>query len=110
MVIFTYLDYLKYSRIINNNYMEYMLMEEKTKNIYNKKEIQHKHDKTFRKILDNKKEFIIFINNIFNLKEKLEEKNIEKYNRKFVSVDYKNQEADIIYKIKDKETYILVEL
>ena len=74
MVIFTYLDYLKYSRIINNNYMEYMLMEEKTKNIYNKKEIQYKHDKTFRKILDNKKEFIIFINNIFNLIEKLEEK------------------------------------
>lgn len=90
--------------------MEYMLMQEKTKNIYNKKEIQHKHDKTFRKILDNKKEFIIFINNIFNLIEKLEEKNIEKYNRKFVSIDYKNQKADIIYKIKDKETYILVEL
>ena len=109
MVIFTYLDYLKYSRIINNNHMEYMLMEEKTKYIYDKKEIKHKHDKTFRKILDNKKEFIIFINNIFNLKEKLEEKKIEKYNRKFVSVDYKNQEADIIYKIKDKETYILVE-
>ena len=54
--------------------MEYMLMEEKTKYIYDKKEIKHKHDKTFRKILDNKKEFIIFINNIFNLKEKLEEK------------------------------------
>ncbi len=88
MVIFKYLDYLKYSRIINNNYMEYMLMEKKTKYIYDKKEIKHKHDKTFRKILYNKKEFVIFINNIFNFKEKLEEKNIEKYNRKFVSVDY----------------------
>ena len=54
--------------------MEYMLMEKKTKYIYDKKEIKHKHDKTFRKILDNKKEFVIFINNIFNFKEKLEKK------------------------------------
>lgn len=106
MVIFSYIEYLKYSRIIKE---EYSLNEEVAEYKYDNKKINHIHDKTFRKILDDKKEFTIFINKIFNLEEKLEEKDIEKYNRKFVSVDYTNQESDIIYKLKNKEIFILVE-
>lgn len=106
MVIFSYLEYLKYSRIIKE---EYSLNEEVEEYKYDNKKINHIHDKTFRKILDDRKEFTIFINKIFNLAEKLEEKDIEKYNRKFVSVDYTNQESDVIYKLKNKEIFILVE-
>lgn len=106
MVIFSYIEYLKYSRIIKE---EYSLNEEVAEYKYDNKKINHIHDKTFRKILDDKKEFTIFINKIFNLEEKLEEKDIEKYNRKFVSVDYINQESDVIYKLKNKEIFILVE-
>lgn len=106
MVIFSYIEYLKYSRIIKE---EYSLNEEVAEYKYDNKKINHIHDKTFRKILDDKKEFTIFINKIFNLEEKLEEKEIEKYNRKFVSIDYTNQESDIIYKLKNKEIFILVE-
>lgn len=106
MVIFSYIEYLKYSRIIKE---EYSLNEEVAEYKYDNKKINHIHDKTFRKILDDKKEFTIFINKIFNLEEKLEEKDIEKYNRKFVSIDYTNQESDVIYKLKNKEIFILVE-
>ena len=106
MVIFSYIEYLKYSRIIKE---EYSLNEEVAEYKYDNKKINHIHDKTFRKILDDKKEFTIFINKIFNLEDKLEEKDIEKYNRKFVSVDYTNQESDVIYKLKNKEIFILVE-
>ena len=106
MVIFSYIEYLKDSRIIKE---EYSLNEEVAEYKYDNKKINHIHDKTFRKILDDKKEFTIFINKIFNLEEKLEEKDIEKYNRKFVSVDYTNQESDVIYKLKNKEIFILVE-
>ena len=106
MVVFSYIEYLKYSRIIKE---EYSLNEEVAEYKYDNKKINHIHDKTFRKILDDKKEFTIFINKIFNLEEKLEEKDIEKYNRKFVSVDYTNQESDVIYKLKNKEIFILVE-
>lgn len=106
MVIFSYIEYLKYSRIIKE---EYSLNEEVAEYKYDNKKINHIHDKTFRKILDDKKEFTIFINKIFNLEERLEEKDIEKYNRKFVSVDYTNQESDVIYKLKNKEIFILVE-
>ena len=106
MVTFSYIDYLKYFKIIKE---DYMVNEEMSKFKYGSNKRKHIHDKTFRKILDDKKEFTIFINKIFNLEEKLEEKDIEKYNRKFVSVDYTNQESDVIYKLKNKEIFILVE-
>ena len=106
MVTFSYIDYLKYFKIIKE---DYMVNEEMSKFKYGSNKRKHIHDKTFRKILDNKKEFTIFINKIFNLKEKLEEKDIEKYNRKFVSANYTNQESDVIYKLKNKEIFILVE-
>ena len=66
MEMFTYVDYLKYYHILNKN-NKYILMEDEEKYSFNKKEtkyINNKHDKTFRKILDNKKELIIFLNKI----------------------------------------------
>ena len=48
MVIFSYIEYLKYSRIIKE---EYSLNEEVAEYKYDNKKINHIHDKTFRKIL-----------------------------------------------------------
>ena len=111
MEIFTYVDYLKYDNILNKN-NKYILMEDEEKYSFNKKEtkyINNKHDKTFRKILDNKKELIIFLNKILKLKNKIKENEVEKYNSSFISIDFRNQESDIVYKIKNKEIYILIE-
>ena len=110
MEIFTYIDYLKYDNMLNNN--KYTLMEEKEEYLRHSsktKEINNKHDKTFRKILDNKQELIIFVNKILKLKNKLKESEVEKYNSSFISIDFRNQESDVVYKIKDKEIYILIE-
>ncbi len=43
------------------------------------------------------------------MKYKLQENEIEKYNRSFVTEELKNQESDIIYKLKDKNIFILIE-
>ena len=61
----------------------------------------------FKKILDSKKEASYFITKVF--KEKIAENQLEKYNRKFVTKIFENREADIIYKIKDKNVFILIE-
>ena len=110
MEIFTYNDFFRYEDILTSEINNY-IMDENSEYLYKakKKNINNRHDKTFRKILDNKKEFIIFINNIFKLENKINEKDIEKYNSSFISEEFKNQEADIVYKIKNKEIYILVE-
>ena len=52
------------------------------------KKITHPHDKIIKTILDNKEEVTLLINKMLNLekhKKCLHTKDIEKYNRKFIS-------------------------
>ena len=69
--------------------------------------INNEHDKIFRTILDNKNEASIFINSSLNLKIKPE--NLEKYNSSFISKEFRNQESDIVYKLKNKQIFFLIE-
>lgn len=66
------------------------------------------HDMVFKELLDDKIEFIKFMKKYFGCE--LEEVKLEKYNRKFnTKLDFNVREADIIYKVKDREIFILVE-
>lgn len=58
-------------------------------------------------MLDNKSDTVKFINKV--LKTKLKEDDIEKYNSSFVNKIFQNQEADIVYKIKNKNIFFLIE-
>ena len=73
------------------------------------KEINNKHDKTFKIILENKDEAVNFINRIFKFEENLEKGDLERYNSSFITKNLKSQEADIIYKIKNQNVFILIE-
>lgn len=111
MEIFTYKDYLKYQGFLARQ-------EEKTKdklreteeiyNIYDGK-INHEHDKIFRRILADKREVVNFINKALKLKIPIIEEQLEKYNSSFVTLELKNQEADIIYKLKGDNIFFLIE-
>lgn len=57
--------------------------------------------------MDNKKDATKFINNV--LKTHITEDNIEKYNISYVSNLFQNQEANIVYKLKDTNIFILIE-
>ena len=77
-----------------------------------KKQVNQPHDKIIKTILDNKKEVILLLNKVLKLKEHniiLEEKDIEKYNRKFITTTFENSEADIVYKIKNENMFFLIE-
>lgn len=106
MVVFTMVDYWKYSRGFP---IKYTLND--TEEEYGKEEIHQYRDKIFRIILDDKKEFLEFLKKYepglgF---ENLKEEDIEKYNRKFVTSGMKIRESDIIYKISKKDVFIIVE-
>ena len=58
-------------------------------------------------MLDNKSDTVKLINKV--LKTKLKEDDIEKYNSSFVNRIFQNQEADIVYKIKNKNIFFLIE-
>ena len=71
----------------------------------------HTHDKLFKDVLNNQedfKEFIsVFVDN--KLKEFLENNLLQPYNKSFLMADYGELESDVIFKVKNKEIYFLVE-
>ena len=96
MQIYTYKECLPY---LNQN----KVMEEgETYQARNQK-----HDKIFKEILDNKKEGVKLLNKYLDLK--IEERDIEKYTRKFVLPELENRESDVIYKLKNKQIFFLIE-
>lgn len=122
---FTYLDYLyycdreKWRRIINGKYpideetielrveevsAEYKLEDEKD---YIGKVGNKKHDKIFKEILQSKEEIARFISKFINYEVKA--KKLEIYNPNYITKKFEYQNADIVYKIKEKEIYFLIE-
>lgn len=109
MVVFTYKDYLRYA-----NLEKFCIREETEKYILDKKQEEKTHqysDKIFKEILSNKKEFITFLQKYINQIEfkNLTEDNLEKCDKEFITSRFKKKESDIIYKITNRNIYIIVE-
>ena len=115
----------------NNNTKEQNKMNEKNENIIQNEEdtiktskstintkrnirqqlkarrINNEHDKIFRTVLDKKTDVSKFLNKFLGLNIKTEE--LEKYNSSYIDPKFKNKEADIVYRIKDKNIFLLIE-
>ena len=81
---------------------KYILKENTEKYSINKK-----HDKMFKEMLSDKKSTVDFINSFLHLN--LAESDIEKYEKEFRTSEFSNVEADVVYKIKNKNVFILIE-
>ena len=97
---YTYIDYLRYQE------RSLGVREEETQYVIEKPKKQ-KHDKIFKEILDNKREGTKIISKKSDYK--ISESEIEKYNRKFILPELENRESDVIYKLKDKPVFFLIE-
>ena len=114
MKVFTYSDYI---RCIHNLRREDItgLAEEgvqynlKINNKSNNERTDKLHDKLIKDILKDKKEVAGLVNQFFKPKEKIEANNLQKCPNSFVNKKFKSQEADIVYKLKDKDLYFLIE-
>ena len=71
--------------------------------------INNSHDKIFRKILDNKEEAEKIINRVLKKEFLISADNIEKYNSSYISDKLRNSEADVVYKLKNKDIFFLIE-
>ena len=70
--------------------------------------INNAHDKIFRKAIDNKNDAIKIINRV--LKEnKVLINEIEKYSSSYISSKLENSEADVVYKIVNRDVFFLIE-
>lgn len=108
---FTKIDYLMCSKL----FMPQMQVCEESAEyklpVEGKVRIHQDKDKLFKEILNDKREVIKFIEKYLENKEfgKLSEKDIEKYDKELLIPGFKRIEADIIYKIVNKDFYIIIE-
>ena len=105
---FTHKDYLK----IEQNPKAKKFLEEENKSYIEayekvKSEIDKKHDVIFKRILSNKKEVAKFIYKKFKIKVDPEE--LEEYTEEFINKGGRILSADVIYKIKGRKIFFLIE-
>lgn len=105
MVIFTYSDYLKYRIIYFKAISNTMRLEDNNQEY----RVDKEHDKIFKTIFDNKEEVAKFINKTLKLKNEITAEQLEKYNSSYITRTFQSQEADIVYKIKERNVFFLIE-
>lgn len=89
----------KYDKVSENNEEYYA----QTSKVY------QEHDKIFRKILEDKNEAVKFLNKVLKLENDIKREEIEKYNTRFITSNLRNQESDIVYKLKNNNIFFLIE-
>lgn len=113
MKAFTYKEYIYYKAIFQKNkYDKSFKLCDVGENYNYKKEINSPHDKIFKDVLDDKKEVVTFLNEMLKLEHTqyaLQEKDIEKYNREFITENFQRIESDVIYKKKNQNIFFLIE-
>ncbi len=105
---FTYYDYLYIERQKTIHCLE--IREEGAKyEAISSNSIHNKHDKTYRNILGNKNYATYIINKALSLTKPIKAKEIEKYTNRYITNEYTDKETDIVYRMKNKDIYFLIE-
>lgn len=98
-------DYYKYRSTVGT-LSEFIINEEET--LYNPT-VNNKHDKLFRDLLLNRKEIAQILNKFFSFRKEVILSDLELYNSSFVTQTYQSQESDVVYKLKDRNIFFLIE-
>ena len=106
MNVFTYKDYIKCIHTLRLN-AAFKLAEESSK--YRLQKDNTKDKKIIKNILKDKNEMAIFINEFLESKEKIENKNLIRYDSKYISTRHKVDDNKLIYKLKNKDTFFIVD-
>lgn len=106
MNVFTYKDYIKCIHTLRLNAV-FKLAEESSKYRLSRENAEDK--KMIKNILKDKNEMTNFINVFLESKEKIENKNLIRYDSKYISDRHKVDENKLIYKLKNKDTFFILE-
>lgn len=98
-------------RDVLENYVHGGGLEEDYQNILlvEDKEVHQEHDKIMKRIFKDKEETANVLNKVLNLEKNILPNQLEQYNREFITKYFEVRNADIVYKLKDKEIYFLLE-
>ena len=106
MNVFTYKDYIKCIHTLRLN-AAFKLAEESSKYRLQKENTEDR--KIIKNILKDKNEMANLINVFLEGKEEIENKNLIRYDCKYISNRHKVDENKLIYKLKNKDTFFILE-
>jgi len=103
----TYKEYLKYKELYGiPEYIQVLKVKEEEEKYVYEYDKNNEHDKVFRDVLSIKEEALSLICKA--MKKEVKEE-IELYNSRFITSKYKDKESDIVYKIKDRNVFFIIE-
>ena len=108
MKIFTYKDYIKCIHTLRLNAV-LQLAEGGTKYKMQQNKMKNRHNEFIKNILKNEKEMSKFINDFIEPSQKVESQNLIKYTNSYITKKHKTKEDDLVYKLKNKEIFFLIE-
>lgn len=108
MKVFTYGQYIKCIHTLRLNAVM-QLAEESAKYNLNQVEKKHSHNQLIKNILQDPKEATQFINQFIEPREKVKEDKLIRYTNSYITKKYKSKEADLVYKLKDRDIFFLIE-
>lgn len=108
MKVFTYNQYIKCIHAFRLNAVM-QLAEESTEYKLEQPDKNYSHDRLIKNILQDKKEATKFINQFVEPREEIKEEDLIRYTNSYITKKYKSKEADLVYKLKSKEVFFLIE-
>ena len=111
MKIFTYKNYIECIHKLRLNAVLQLAEEgiEYKLETKEKRENNNAHDKLIKTILTNRSEMAKIINTFLQPKEQIDENSLVKCNNSYITKKFRSKEADIVYKLNNKDIYFLVE-
>lgn len=103
MQVFTYKDYLEYQEKVK---ISSMLKETQEQYSYEDEPIYKKHDKLIKTIL-NRREVSKILERYLSIS--ILEEDLEEWHNTYITKNYKERESDIVYKIKGRRIFFLIE-
>ncbi len=105
---FNYKDYLQYQKWVKQKVVS-GIAEDSIYYQLEKPKVNQPHDKLFKIVLNEKREAVALINRVLNLPKRLENEDIERYSTEHINNMFEKTESDIVYKIKNKDVFFLIE-
>ena len=103
--------YVEYENTIEEETQDYYLIKEDEEQ-YNPKSnsiTNSEHDKLFKKILENREQTAEFLDMVLGSGKDITAKNLELYNKEFITDKFEKNETDIVYKVTNLNVYIIIE-
>lgn len=107
--MFTYEEYIRVIHTLRLNAVLQLAEESESYQLLERDNDNNSHDKLIKSILKDKIEITKFINQFISEKQDINSDDIIKFNNSYITKRYKSKEADLVFRLNNKDVFFLIE-